>query len=311
MNLLVAGGAGFIGTNLIFYLNRKYPGYKIVNLDNLITGKAENLQSLQSKKTYTFIKGDITEADLVEGVIKDHKIDAILNLATSRDEAHSILTDVVGTYVLLENARKFNIKRFLQFSTDEVYGETATPDGKLRPSIEDDPLRPQTPLSANKAAGDLLTFSFYQSYQIPITILRLSNIFGPYQDPKRLIPLLITQALKSEAVPIYGDGKHSRDFLFVNEACKVSDLVLHNIKTIGQIYNVSAGFESSILEVVELILTMLGRPKSLIEFVEDAKAHTLRRALDADKLRSIINWQPEIDLIKGLELTVDWYRENT
>lgn len=308
MNLLIAGGAGFIGSNLICYLLEKYPAYKIVNLDNLSTGSLENLGDLGEKENYNFVQGDVCNEELVEKIVTEQKIEAIVNLASDPASQDFIRTDVYGNFVLLEAARKNKVKKFVYVSSDEVYGETETKGGTLRPSIETDPLRPQTPQAAAKAGADVLAFSYYKSHNLPMVILRPSNIFGPSQTKDRLIPLLITNALQGKALPIFGDGKHTRDLLYIDDFLTAMDLSLHDPAAIGRTFNVSGGFEHSILEVSELALTMLDKPKTLIEFVEDVEPHTRRRALDSSKITKVLKWKPTVDFMKGLEKTIKWYK---
>lgn len=309
MKILIAGGAGFIGANFIKYLLKKYPSYSVVNLDALITGNAENLAEFEGKENYRFVQGNICDEALIEKLFSEENFAAVINLASEVTPETFIKTDVYGNFVLLEAARKNQVKRFIFVSSDEVYGETETKEEILRPSIEEDALRPQIPQAASKAGADVLTFSYHQAYNLPTVILRPGNIFGPYQDEEKLLPLLITNALSGKPLPIYGDGKHSRDFLFVSDFCEALDLSLHHPDAIAQVFNVSGGFEQTILEVTELILTILGKSKDLIEFVEDTKPHTRRRVLDASKVKEVLGWSAKVDFSKGLTETCQWYKE--
>lgn len=309
MKILIAGGAGFVGTNFIKYLLKKYPSYAICNLDTLITGNADNLSEFESKENYRFIQGNICDELLVDELFAKESFDAVINFASEDTPESFIKTDVYGNFVLLEASRKVEIKRFIYVSSDEVYGETESEDGTLRPSTEQDPLAPQVPQAAAKAGADVLTFSYNNAYNLPTVILRPSNIFGQYQQKEKLLPLLIRNALAGKPLPIYGDGKHSRDFLFILDFCEVLDLGLHQRNSVGQIFNVSGGFEHTILEVTELILTILGKSKDLIEFVEDTQPHTRRRALDSTKIKEVLGWEAKVRFIEGLEETCSWYKE--
>lgn len=309
MKLLVAGGAGFVGTNLIKYLLKKYPSYSVVNLDALITGNAENLSEFEGKENYRFVQGNICDEALIEKLFLDEKFDAVINLASEVTPQNFIKTDVYGNFSLLEAARKAEVKRFIYISSDEVYGETEVEEGTLRPSIEEDSLRPQVPPAASKAGADVLTFSYNKTYNLPTVILRPSNIFGPYQGEDKLLPLLIANALAGKSLPIYGDGKHSRDFLYISDFCEALDLSLHHPDAVGEVFNVSGGFEHTILEATELILTILGKSKELIEFVEDTQPHTRRRALDSSKIKEVLGWEAKVDFTKGLTETCKWYEE--
>lgn len=307
MNLLIAGGAGFIGSNFINHLLKKYPVYKITNLDNLSTGSLKNLEDIAERKNYTFIQDDICNERLIETILSKEKIDTIVNLASDPSSLEFIRTDTYGNFVLLEAAKRHKIKRFLYVSSDEVYGETETKEGILRPSVEEDALFPQTPQAAAKGGADILTFSYHKSSNLPTVILRPSNIFGPFQSTRHLIPLLITNAINNKLLPIFGDGKHSRDWLYIDDFLEAMEAALHKPAAIGKTLNVSGNFEHSVLELADLILAMLGKPKNLIEFVEDVFPHTQRRALDASKITKTLKWKAKTDFTTGLGKTIEWY----
>lgn len=312
MKILVTGGAGFIGSNFIKYILSHYPHYKIVNLDKLTyAGNLDNLSDIKDNPNYQFIKGDICDQKLVERIVED-KINAMINFAAETHVDRSIYdpkifveTNVLGTGVLLESALKFKIDRFIQISTDEVYGSL----GKEGTFSESSPLLPNSPYSASKASADLLVRSYFQTFGLPVIITRCTNNYGPYQFPEKLIPLFITNALTGQELPLYGDGLYIRDWLYVEDHCKALDLVLHQGK-IGEIYNISGSYEKTNLEITELILEKLNQPKSLIKHVKDRPAHDRRYALDSSKLRNELGWTPDISFEEGIAKTVEWYIAN-
>jgi len=311
MKILVTGGAGFIGSNFIKYVLSKYPHYKIVNLDKLTyAGNLDNLSDIKDNPNYQFIKGDICEKNLVERIL-ENRIDVIVNFAAETHVDRSIYdpkifvqTNVLGTQVLLESALKSKIERFVQISTDEVYG-TLT-NGSF---TESSPLLPNSPYAASKASADLLTRSYHRTFGLAAVIARSTNNYGPYQFPEKLIPLFITNAFSDQELPLYGDGLYVRDWLYVEDHCRALDLVLHKGK-IGEIYNISGNCEKANLEITELILKRLNKPKSLIKHVKDRPAHDRRYALDSTKIRGELGWKPDTSLEKGLAETVDWYIAN-
>ena len=311
MKILVTGGAGFIGSNFIKYVLSKYPHYKIVNLDKLTyAGNLDNLSDIKDNPNYQFIKGDICEKNLVERIL-ENRIDVIVNFAAETHVDRSIYdpkifvqTNVLGTQVLLESALKSKIERFVQISTDEVYG-TLT-NGSF---TESSPLLPNSPYAASKASADLLTRSYHRTFGLAAVIARSTNNYGPYQFPEKLIPLFITNAFSDQELPLYGDGLYVRDWLYVEDHCRALDLVLHKGK-IGEIYNISGNCEKANLEITELILKRLNKPKSLIKHVKDRPAHDRRYALDSTKIRDELGWKPDTSLEKGLAETVDWYIAN-
>ncbi|MFH1485440.1 MAG: dTDP-glucose 4,6-dehydratase [Chloroflexota bacterium] len=310
-NLLVTGGAGFIGSNFVRYMLGKYPQYSIVVYDKLTyAGNLDNLKDVSSNQRYTFIKGDICDAELVNWVMQEQHIDAIVNFAAETHVDRSLLepdsfinTDVHGTYVLLEATRQFSIQRYLQVSTDEVYGEVATGSSK-----ESDPLAPRSPYSASKAAGDMMVQAYHVSYDVPAIITRGSNAFGPYQYPEKFIPLFITNAIDDQPLPVYGDGMQVRDWLFVLDHCKGIDTALHKGAP-GQVYNMGGGNERHNMQVVESILRLLNKPRELVRHVVDRPGHDRRYSLDSTRLMGL-GWQPRRDFEVALQETVRWYQEN-
>jgi len=307
MRILITGGAGFIGSNFVHYILRKHAEDEVIVLDKLTyAGNVSNLKDVW--KEITFIKGDICDRELVAQVAKD--VDAIINFAAETHVDRSILepepflmTNVIGTQVLLEAARKFNHEKFVQISTDEVYGSIL--HGSFK---EEDPLRPSSPYAASKAAADMLVHSYYVTYNLPVVITRSTNNFGPYQHPEKLIPKLIINALRNEPLPIYGDGRNVRDWLYVIDNCEAIDLVLREGK-IGETYNIGAGNEKMNIEIANIILEELGKPKSLIKFVEDRPGHDRRYSVNCEKIKAL-GWKPRHDFMTALRATIQWYVEN-
>ena len=310
MRVLVTGGAGFIGSHFVRLLLQRQET-RVVNLDALrYSGNPDNLRDVDSHPRYTFVHGDICDADLVSRVVREHRVDAIVNLAAETHVDRSIVepggfvrTDVVGTAVLLEAARGAGLKRFLQVSTDEVYGDVQT--GR---SSESDPLAPRSPYSASKAAGDLLVLSYYTTYHMPVLVTRGSNTFGPNQYPEKFIPLFVTNALEDQPLPLYGDGLQQRDWLYVQDHCEAVALVLEKGE-LGQVYNVGTGEERTNIEVAEAILGLLGKPQSLLRRVSDRPGHDRRYALSCKKI-SKLGWKPRAAFQDALKETVGWYRNN-
>lgn len=307
--LLVTGGAGFIGSNFIRYILNRYHDYRIVNLDKLTyCGNLDNLKDVSNNKNYTFVKGDICDGKIVAEAAKG--CDTIVHMAAQTHVDRSIIdpldfirTNVYGTYVLLEAAKKFGIKKFIQVSTDEVYGSIEKGSFK-----EEDPLRPNSPYSAAKASGDLLARSYFVTYKLPIIITRSSNNFGPYQYPEKIIPLFISNALKNKKLPLYGDGMQMRDWLYVLDNCEAIDIVMHKGE-IGGTYNIGGGKEITNLELAHSMLEILGKDKDLIGFVKDRPGHDRRYSLDIAKIKSL-GWRPRHDFREALELTIKWYGDN-
>jgi len=306
--ILVTGGAGFIGSNYVRYVLGKYPDYHVTVLDALTyAGNLDNLADLSGPRM-EFIKGDIRSREDVDGPVRDS--DAVVNFAAESFVDRSILepdafitTDVLGTYVLLEAAKKHGVPRFVHISTDEVYGDVQ--EGS---AAETAPIRPNSPYSASKAGGDLLARSYFMTYGAPVVITRGSNTYGPYQHPEKLIPLFVTNAIDDQPLPLYGDGKQVRDWLHVLDHCSGIDLVLHKAPP-GEVYNIGGGNERSNIEITDLILKFLGKPASLIKHVADRPGHDRRYSIDTAKLRAL-GWRPEHSFEDGLRDTVQWYRDN-
>ncbi|SFA51797.1 dTDP-glucose 4,6-dehydratase [Anoxybacillus pushchinoensis] len=313
MNLLVTGGAGFIGSNFVHYMLNKYPEYKIVNYDLLTyAGNLENLKDIQENPQYVFIKGDIRNYQLVDYIVKSHHIDVIVNFAAESHVDRSISdpnifvkTNVLGTQVLLDVAKANNIQKYVQISTDEVYGSL----GDTGYFTEETPLAPNSPYSASKASADLLVRAYRETYGLNVNITRCSNNYGPYHFPEKLIPLIITNALEGKELPIYGDGQHIRDWLHVEDHCTAIDLVIHKGKP-GEVYNIGGHNERTNNEIVHLIVEKLGVSKSLIKYVNDRPGHDRRYAIDSTKIMTELGWKPQYTFDKGIEETIQWYINN-
>ena len=314
MRLLVTGGAGFIASNFIRMVLSQHPEAFIVNLDKLTyAGNLENLGEYLKHPNHKFIKGDICDGTLIEKIIDEYKIEAILNFAAESHVDRSILapkvfieTNITGTLTLLEAVRDKNIQRFVQISTDEVYGSLG-PDGKF---TESTPLSPNSPYSASKAAADHLVKAFGHTWGLKYNITRCSNNYGPYQFPEKMVPLMINNALQDKELPIYGDGLYVRDWLYVYDHCTAVWKVLTEAPA-GENYNIGGCNEKTNLEVVEIILQRLGKPKSLVKHVTDRPGHDRRYAIDATKIIEQLNWQPTVSFEEGLSKTIDWYLQNS
>lgn len=314
-NILVTGGAGFIGSNFIYYELEKHPDRRIVCLDALTyAGNLETLERALKSKNFRFVKGDITDRKAVEALFLEESFDAVVNFAAeshvdrSIDEPEVFLkTNILGTQVLLDACRKRDI-RFHQVSTDEVYGDLPLD----RPDLfftEETPIHTSSPYSASKAAADLLVTAYFRTYGAKVTISRCSNNYGPYHFPEKLIPLIITNALEGKELPVYGDGKNVRDWLYVKDHCKAIDLILENGR-LGEVYNIGGHNERTNLEVVKTVLKILGKSESLIKFVKDRPGHDMRYAIDPTKIKNELGWYPETTFEDGIEKTVKWYLEN-
>lgn len=312
MKILVTGGAGFIGSNFIHYILSKYPDDEIINFDKLTyAGNLDNLKDVEGNPKYKFYKGDISDPSVVEKTISlVSGSDAIVNFAAESHVDRSILsagafvqTDVYGTYVLLEAVKKFNIKRYLHISTDEVYGSIEK--GSF---TENSPLHPNSPYAASKAGGDLLVRSYFKTYNLPVIITRSSNNYGPYQYPEKIISLFITNALEEKRLPLYGDGKNVRDWLYVEDNCEAIDLVLRKGK-IGEIYNIGGESEKQNIEITRIILKNLGKPEDMIELIKDRPGHDRRYSLNCSKIKKL-GWKPKTNFEKGLNKTISWYKNN-
>jgi dTDP-glucose 4,6-dehydratase len=309
--LLITGGAGFIGSNFVHFVLGKYPECRAVVYDKLTyAGNLDNLRDVAEDPRYSFVHGDICDANLVRQVVREHKIEAIVNFAAETHVDRSIFepgsfiqTDVYGTHVLLETVREFGLERMLHVSTDEVYG--SIPEGS---SVETDVLLPNSPYSASKAGGDLMCRAYHVTYGVAVVVTRGSNNYGPLQYPEKVIPLFITNALDDEPLPLYGDGLNVRDWLYVLDHCEAIDLMLRQGQD-GEVYNVGGDHELTNLELTEGILDILGKPRELIQYVEDRPGHDRRYSLDCSKIRET-GWYPRYRFDEALEGTVRWYADN-
>ena len=311
--MLITGGAGFIGSNFIHYILSKYNDYQVINLDKLTyAANLDNLKDIEDNKNYRFIHGDIADQEFIFKLFENEKFDIVINFAAESHEDNSILnpqiftiTNILGTQVLLDACRKYNIKRFHQVSTDEVYGELPLDDKSIL-FTEKTPLNPSSPYSASKASADMLVKSYYRTYSLPITISRCSNNYGPYQHLEKLIPLMISKAINNDNLPVYGNGLNVRDWLHVYDHCTAIDLIIHEGK-IGEIYNIGGNNEKSNIDVVKIILKELGKSEKLIKYVNDRPGHDLRYAIDSTKIKTTLNWKPVYSFEKGILDTIKWY----
>lgn len=313
MNLLVTGGAGFIGSNFVRYMLEKYSNYKVVNYDLLTyAGNLENLKDVENHPNYTFVKGNINNRELVDYLVKTHEIDVIINFAAESHVDRSITdpdifvkTNVLGTQALLDVAKANNIIKYVQISTDEVYGTL----GETGYFTEQTPLAPNSPYSASKAGGDLLVRVYHETYGLNANITRCSNNYGPYHFPEKLIPLMITNALEGKELPIYGDGQNIRDWLHVKDHCAAIDLVIHKGRP-GEVYNIGGHNERTNNEIVYLIVEKLGVSKDLIKYVADRPGHDRRYAIDPTKIMTELGWKPQYTFETGILETIQWYIDN-
>lgn len=313
MNILVTGGAGFIGSNFVRHMVETYPSYGIVNYDLLTyAGNLENLKDIESHENYTFVKGDINNRELVDHLVKYHNVDVIVNFAAESHVDRSITepdifikSNVLGTQALLDVAKANDLKKYVQVSTDEVYGSL----GETGYFTEETPLDPNSPYSASKAGADMLVSAYYETFGMNVNITRCSNNYGPYHFPEKLIPLMVTNALEGKELPIYGDGKNVRDWLHVKDHCAAIDLVIHKGEP-GEIYNVGGHNERTNNEIVHLIVEKLNASKELIKFVEDRLGHDRRYAIDPTKLTTELGWKPKYTFDTGIGETIQWYLDN-
>ena len=314
MNILVTGGAGFIGSNFIRHMLGAHPDCRVLNLDLLTyAGNLENLADLEADARYEFIKGDICNAELVSLLLREHEISGIVNFAAESHVDRSIQgaveferTNIRGTLTLLDLARDHAVERFVQISTDEVYGSL----GESGAFTEESHLHPNNPYSASKAGADLLALSYHHTFGTPVTITRCSNNYGPYQFPEKLIPLMISNALEGKQLPVYGDGKNVRDWIHVSDHARAIAAALQHGRP-GETYNIGSDNEWTNIDLVRRIIQLLDAPESLITFVKDRPGHDLRYAIDSTKIRSELGWSSQIGFEEGLEATVRWYREHT
>ncbi len=310
-SVLITGGAGFIGSNFTRMLCERHPAYKITVLDALTyAGRRENLADLEAAGKIEFVHGDIQDVALVDRLLSAHEWVVHFAAETHNDrsimEAGSFIsTDVNGTFVLLEAARRHGCSRFVHISTDEVYGDAL--DG---PSTEQSPLNPKSPYSASKAGADRLAYSYYQTFDVPVVISRCTNNYGPYQYPEKLIPLFTTNLLENRAVPVYGSGGNTRDWIHVLDHCEAVDILLHDTGHLGEVYNVSSSVELSILDVTDVLLEILGKSRDLIQMVTDRPGHVIAHSVDSAKFRETFDWEPAHSFEQGIRETVAWYGSN-
>lgn len=309
--ILVTGGAGFIGSCYVRHILKKHPEYKVINIDALTyCGNLENLKDVENNPNYTFVHGNICDRELVRDLIKS--CDCVVNFAAESHVDNSIKhpeifveTNVQGTLNLLQACKELGIERYLQVSTDEVYGTL----GKTGYFYETTPLAPNSPYSASKASADLLVRAYYETYKLPVLNTRCSNNYGPYQYPEKLIPFFISKLLRGEKVPVYGDGLNVRDWLYVYDHCEAIDEVLHKGQ-IGQVYNIGGHNEKTNLEITHLILDAMGKDESSIEYVQDRLGHDRRYAISNDKITAELGWEPSVTFEQGIKMTIDWYLNN-
>ena len=312
-NILVTGGAGFIGSNFINYILEKREDIFIVNLDKLTyAGNLKNLKSVENHPNYAFVKGDIVNDELVSYIFQKYDINNVINFAAESHVDRSILgseiffrTNVLGTNVLLENAKRFGVEKFVQISTDEVYGSLG-PEGQFE---ETTPLQPNSPYAASKASADMMALAFHHTYNVPVVITRCSNNYGPYQFPEKLIPLMIINSLNEKKLPVYGDGLNVRDWIYVIDHNKAVELVLEKGK-VGEVYNIGANTEKPNIEIVKLILQQVGKSESLIEYVKDRLGHDRRYAINSAKIQNELGWRPEHSFEEAIKSTVNWFIKN-
>lgn len=317
MTIFVTGGAGFIGSNFIFYMLRKYTDYRIVCIDSLTyAGNLSTLSSVLYNPALRFVKVSITDKEAIDKIFSEERPDIVVNFAAESHVDRSIEnpsifleTNIIGTQILMDACRKYEVKRFHQVSTDEVYGDLPLD----RPDLfftEETPLRTSSPYSASKAGADLMVLAYHRTYGIPVSISRCSNNYGPYQFPEKLIPLMVINALDDKPLPVYGKGDNVRDWLYVEDHCKAIDLIIHNSKA-GAVYNVGGHNEVQNIDIVKTIIKLIGKDESLIRFVEDRKGHDKRYAIDPAKISRELEWQPETAFADGIQKTVQWYLDNS
>lgn len=314
--IIVTGGAGFIGSNFVFYMLKKYPTYRIVCLDALTyAGNLSTLKKAMENSQFRFVKADITDKKAVEELFEEEKPEIVINFAAESHVDRSIKnpqlflnTNIMGTQTLMEASLKYDVSRYHQVSTDEVYGDLPLD----RPDLfftEKTNLNTSSPYSASKASADLLVLAYHRTFGLPISISRCSNNYGPYHFPEKLIPLMIINALHDKELPVYGDGKNVRDWLYVEDHCKAIDMIIH-ADCNGEVYNVGGHNEMANIDIVKLILKELGKPESLIKFVEDRKGHDRRYAIDPTKITTQLGWEPETKFENGIVKTIKWYLDH-
>lgn len=316
MKILVTGGAGFIGSNFVYYMLREHPDYKIVCIDKLTyAGNMETLEEALKNPNFSFVKADIADRKAVYELFEEEGFDIVVNFAAESHVDRSIeapelflQTNVMGTQVLLDASRRYGVKRYHQVSTDEVYGDLPLDRTDLF-FTEETPIHTSSPYSASKASADLLVLAYHRTFKLPVTISRCSNNYGPYHFPEKLIPLIISRALADQSLPIYGRGENVRDWLFVEDHCSAIDLIIHK-GVVGEVYNIGGHNEKTNLEVVREILKQLNKPESLITYVTDRPGHDMRYAIDPTKIVTKLGWKPAHDFQSGIKYTVDWYLNN-
>jgi dTDP-glucose 4,6-dehydratase len=312
-NILITGGAGFIGSNFINHLLTKRDDVNVVNLDALTyAGNLENLKNSENNPNYHFVKGDITDRVTLNSVFEKYKIDNVINFAAESHVDRSILgseiffqTNVMGTNVLLEVSKEYGVEKFVQVSTDEVYGSL----GKEGKFTENSPINPNSPYSASKASADLMALAFQRTYGLPVIVTRCSNNYGPFQFPEKLIPLMILNSLNNKKLPVYGNGLNVRDWIYVVDHNRAVELVWEKGK-IGEVYNIGANQEMTNIEIIKLILNYVGKSEKLIEFIKDRPGHDKRYAIDSTKIETELGWKPEFRFDEAIKRTIDWYLEN-
>lgn len=316
MTIIVTGGAGFIGSNFIFYMLKNHPEDRIVCLDCLTyAGNLSTLESVMENPNFRFVKGDITDREAVDKLFGEEKPDIVVNFAAESHVDRSIdnpgvflHTNIMGTQTLMEACRKYGIQRYHQVSTDEVYGDLPLD----RPDLfftETTPIHTSSPYSASKASADLLVMAYYRTYKLPVTISRCSNNYGPYHFPEKLIPLMIINALADKPLPVYGTGENMRDWLYVEDHCKAIDLIIRKGR-VGEVYNIGGHNEMKNIDIVKIIIKALGKPESLITYVKDRAGHDMRYAIDPTKIHDELGWSPETKFADGIQKTIKWYLEN-
>lgn len=316
MNIIVTGGAGFIGSNFVFHMLKKYPDYRIICLDKLTyAGNLSTLAPVMDNPNFRFVKADICDREAVDKLFEEEHPDIVVNFAAESHVDRSIedpgiflQTNIIGTSVLMDACRKYGIQRYHQVSTDEVYGDLPLD----RPDLfftEETPIHTSSPYSSSKAAADLLVLAYHRTYGLPVTISRCSNNYGPYHFPEKLIPLMISRALADEELPVYGNGENVRDWLHVSDHCEAIDLIIHKGK-VGEVYNIGGHNERTNLQVVQTILKALDKPESLIKYVKDRPGHDRRYAIDPTKIETELGWKPKYNFDTGIAQTIQWYLDN-
>ena len=316
MNILITGGAGFIGSNFIFHMLKQHPAYRLVCLDALTyAGNLSTLKPIMDEEKFRFVKGDITDRELVDKLFEEEKFDFVVNFAAESHVDRSIedpgiflKTNILGTQVLMDASRKYGVKRFHQVSTDEVYGDLPLD----RPDMfftEETPIQTSSPYSASKASADLLVQAYHRTFKLPVSISRCSNNYGPYHFPEKLIPLMIANALNDKPLPVYGKGENVRDWLYVEDHCKAIDFIIHN-GTVGEVYNIGGHNEMRNIDIVKTIVHELGKSEELITYVTDRAGHDLRYAIDPTKIHNELGWLPETKFEDGIKKTIRWYLDN-